>query len=136
MRFLRGGLSLRANADASACSRSFSDHKLAQFFGVVNHRAVMRMFGFPLAQVFKKAVNIIARLGGQLIFDSPDFFENRIRFHGFILPQVRWKCKPPVKPVRSLAMNSRSFPSKCGFARCRQFHVSRMFTRCCAATTA
>jgi hypothetical protein len=46
----------------------------------------MRVFGLPLPQVLKKAVYVVACLSSQLVFDPPDLLENRVEFHGFILP--------------------------------------------------
>ena len=34
----------------------------------------------------EKAMHIVASRRRQLIFDAPDFFKNRISFHGFIFP--------------------------------------------------
>jgi hypothetical protein len=45
--------------------------ELPQFFGTVDDWTRVRMFGLPFAQVLKKAVYIVARLIGQLVFEPP-----------------------------------------------------------------
>src|ERR1022692_2257897 len=75
-------------------------YQLLQLLGAVDHSACLRVFGLPLAQVLKKAVYIVARLSGQLVFDPPGFLENRIGFHRFNLLQAQSECKSPGEPAR------------------------------------
>jgi len=37
----------------------------------------------PCAQLFNESVYVIAGLGGELVFNSPNFLQNRVRFHRF-----------------------------------------------------
>jgi hypothetical protein len=60
--------------------------ELPQFLGVVHHRTVVRVFDRPFSKVVTKPVHVVTGLGGQLILDPPDFFEDRIRFQVVILP--------------------------------------------------
>jgi hypothetical protein len=56
--------------------------ELPQFLGVADHRAGVGVFGDPTARVFAKLVNIVIGFTRQFVLDPPDFFEDRIRFHG------------------------------------------------------
>ena len=77
----------------------FLGQQLAQFGGVAHDRAGRRMPGHPLAHVLAVAVQIMARLAGEVVLDPPDFFKKRIRFHQQSLTPA-WNF-PPHLPRKS-----------------------------------
>ena len=55
----------------------FPGHQFPQFVGAVHRSARMRVFGLPLPQILEHAVEVVTGLARQLVFDAPDFLENR-----------------------------------------------------------
>lgn len=68
----------------SALTFLFGD-ELPQFLGIADHRPGGWVFGGPFPKLLGEEVDVLTRLGREPVFDPPDFFEDRVRFHAVAL---------------------------------------------------